>query len=320
MRLYVWFWLKTWKHSIYYFSSKSFYSCSVNKLNSTFSAFFFISPPGSAEGGFSSRTVQPLQPDWPLPGTSEGLRRRGPRRRQGTGSPRVQPHLHLGGRHGTLQKDAGAHVGPAGCCRKPSEKGKPLRGGDFCWWRRLELKTKIESAWPCDRETKTPPVRLLRKDLISHMRSNLFAFAFLNQNSQPDTTVEAERLRMFTAGIDNNYCNLIGFLFCKQSLCRNALENWIYWNDYQLLHGVGTKWIKEQLAHLFIYGVASCSTAYCIISQTNVDIIHLEEVHELPIDKCHMISNHYRRETHRTVFPVLPDSYKVCVSKMLNGC
>lgn len=82
------------------------------------------------------------------------------------------------------------------------------------------MKTKIESAWPCDRETKTPPVRLLRKDLISHMRSDLFASAFLNQNSQPDTTVEAERLRMFTAGIDNNYCNLIGFLFCKQSLCR----------------------------------------------------------------------------------------------------
>lgn len=88
-------------------------------------------------------------------------------------------------------------------------------GVDFCWWRRLELKTKIESAWPCDHETetKTPPVRLLREDLISHMKCNLFASAFLNQNSQPDTTVEAEHLRMFTAGIgiDNNYCNLIGF-------------------------------------------------------------------------------------------------------------
>lgn len=320
MRLYVWFWLKTWKHSIYYFSSKSFYSCSVNKLNSTFSAFFLYPLQAQRKEVFLQERYShysltdpylALQRDFEG-GVPGGDKERGP-----LGSSPISILEAVMAHCRKMQERMSAQLAAAESRQK---RVSHCGGGDFCWWRRLELKTKIESAWPCDRETKTPPVRLLRKDLISHMRSNLFASAFLNQNSQPDTTVEAERLRMFTAGIDNNYCNLIGFLFCKQSLCRNALENWIYWNDYQLLHGVGTKWIKEQLAHLFIYGVASCSTAYCIISQTNVDIIHLEEVHELPIDKCHMISNHYRRETHRTVFPVLPDSYKVCVSKMPNGC
>lgn len=86
-------------------------------------------PPGSEEGGVSTRALQSLQLDRPLPGASEGLRMRGSRRRQGATAPGLEPHLYPGGRHGSLQEDAGAHVSPAGCCREPSEEGEAPGGG-----------------------------------------------------------------------------------------------------------------------------------------------------------------------------------------------
>lgn len=82
---------------------------------------------GSEEGGVPPRAVRPLQPDGPLPGTTEGLWMRGPRRRQRAAAPGLQPYLCPGGRHGPLQEDAGTHVSPAGRCREPPEEGKTPR-------------------------------------------------------------------------------------------------------------------------------------------------------------------------------------------------
>lgn len=42
-------------------------------LNNIFSFLCFFPPLGSEEGGVSPRAVRSLQPDRPLPGTSEGL-------------------------------------------------------------------------------------------------------------------------------------------------------------------------------------------------------------------------------------------------------
>lgn len=49
---------------------------------------------------------------------------RGAQGRQGAAALGDQPHLRPGGRHGSLQEDAGTHVGAAGRSRKPPEEGE----------------------------------------------------------------------------------------------------------------------------------------------------------------------------------------------------
>lgn len=63
--------VKIFRFMIQLDTKSNFVIFTLKKLNNIFSPLLFS--PGSEEGGVPPRAIRPLQPDGPLPGTSERL-------------------------------------------------------------------------------------------------------------------------------------------------------------------------------------------------------------------------------------------------------